>query len=122
MNDEIKKMARDLTQDLNEMMKSTSAVKGKAFANVVAHQFEALELSDLVGVMLSSLIHLDPKNTDKYRSMTETVIMIISSMTAKVAGELPEPELDEALKMSDSMHARRRNAVMAAMKTDLGGK
>lgn len=106
MSDESAKKELDLLgQNFHEILASTEAVKGEAFANAVAVSFESAQLMEAI----AHIFGMVPED-DRGRAgpLLEATKQILSSICVKACGDVSDSDLEEAIAMADKLNDRRR--------------
>lgn len=106
--DKLKQHLDDLSDNIDEILESAAAVRGKAFANAVCVSFEGNQMSELIG-QIAALA--EEQYQDQARRMGGICIQIMASMMDKACGEMSEELFDEALKMGAVLFERRAKAM-----------
>lgn len=109
----VRKHIGDLTMNVEEIMSSTRAVKGDAFAQAVAVNFEAVQLMETVGRLAS----MAPEELAEYAaSLVDSSQNIIASIITKCCETLSDDELKESISVCNELTKRRHSAVEAIRK------
>lgn len=113
--DKLKQHLHDLAENFDEILTSTAAVKGDAFAKAVSVSFEGVQLIELLGRMsfLAEEAHKEYAMT-----LMESGKEILASVVAKACEELDEAQFNEAMTMGHSMY-KRRNAVVETIRKEM---
>lgn len=101
---EIDKTIGDNMGAIQEMVQSMKAVKGEKFTLVALHVFESLQLQE----MACALASCDPAKDGGYiEDLLNCFARIAGSMTSKLTRGMDDGEIDEALKMGESLMERK---------------
>lgn len=107
-HEQIKAELNALGTSINEVLSSTAAVKGEAFAKAVAINFECGQLVEAI----DKLTVLARKTDDeRANALLEVSKHILASIAVKACDELPDAELEDAVKMANTLHDRRLRAI-----------
>lgn len=107
-HDQIKSELQALGSSINEVLASTAAVKGELFARAVAISFESGQLVEAI----AELVVLARKtDTEHANALLEISKHILASIAVKACDDLPDAELEEAMKMAGTLHDRRVRAI-----------
>lgn len=110
---DIEKELEGLSDSINEMLTSTAAVKGQAFADAVAISFESVQLMESI----SRLAGLANKGHEEFaKALHDSALNMTSSIVAKACDGIDDKDLEEVMKMSSALYQRRRLAVQAIRK------
>ncbi len=113
--DKLKQHLENLAENFDEILTSTAAVKGDAFAQAASVGFEGAQLMELIG-RLASLS--DERHAEYAKSLMDSGMEILSNIVAKACGDLDEEQFNEAMAMGHSMY-KRRNQTMDAIRKEL---
>lgn len=105
----IRRELKTLSDNFNEILSSTAAVKGELFANTVAVNFECAQLIEAVGGLVILARKTDAQRADE---LYEMVKHVLSSIATKACGDLEDAQLEEAIRLSKTLYDRRRQAVV----------
>lgn len=106
--DKINSAIKNLGDSINEVLASTAAVKGDAFAQAVAINFECAQLVEAIASLVVMARKDDEEYADVLFDVTKTVL---ASIAAKACDALPDEQLEEAMKMAHTLHDRRRRTI-----------
>lgn len=110
---DIDKELKSFNDGVNEILASTAAVKGKAFADAVAVSFEGVQLMEIV----SRLTGLANESSKGYaQSLNDSAMTLASSILAKSCDGLADSDLDEVMKMGSALYKRRSQTLEAINK------
>lgn len=107
-HDQIKAELQALGSSINEVLASTAAVKGDNFARAVAIQFEC---GQLVEAIADLVVLARETNAEYANGLLEVCKHILASIAAKACEEVSDEELEEAMKMGNTLHDRRVRAL-----------
>lgn len=114
----VDKQMEALGDSINEMLASTAAVKGQAFADAVAVNFEAVQLMSMV----DRLVALADEDDRALAVALHTSCMdLASSIAAKACDGISDEDLQEVMKMGRALNKRRNDAAAEIMK-GMGGE
>lgn len=113
--DKLKQHLHDLAENFDEILTSTAAVKGDAFAKAVSVAFEGVQMIELLGRM-SFLA--EEAHKEYATQLMESGKEILSSIVAKACEELDDGQFSEAMTMGHSMY-RRRNSVVETIRKEM---
>lgn len=116
--DNIEKQLQEFTDGVDEIMSSTAAVKGQKFAAAVAVNFEAIQLTELLGILASTAKNAQPESSAMIDHISRSAVHIISSMAAEGMCHLTEAEFNEATQLSETLQKRRELAIRRINKVD----
>lgn len=106
--EQINSELKDLGSSINEVLSSTAAVKGDAFARAVAINFECAQLVEAI----AGLVIMARKDDEEYaNALFEVTKTILASVAIKACDEMPDEQFDEAMKMSRTLHDRRLRTI-----------
>lgn len=114
--EKLKQHLHDLAENFDEILTSTAAVKGEAFAKAVSVAFEGVQLIELLG-RLSFLA--EEANKEYAAQLMESGKEILASVVAKACEELDEGQFNEAMTMGHGMY-KRRNDVAEKIRKEMG--
>jgi hypothetical protein len=119
MSDESAKRELDLLgENFQEILSSTEAVKGEAFANAVAVSFESAQLMEAIACIFAMIPEHD---RERAGPLMEAVKHILSSICVKASGDLSDSDLEEAIDMADKLNDRRRQTAKRIQQELRGG-
>lgn len=104
---DIDKHVEMLGENIDEILTSTAAVKGEAFAEAVAINFEAIQAMSIVG-MLTAVA--DEKSKELASKLHEACLNILASIAAKVCGDMSDDDVKEVMRISSALNKRRNEA------------
>lgn len=104
---DIDKEIDSLLENLNEMMHSAAAVKGKEFANAVAIHFESLQLSESIGNLSGMLKATGKFDAEFVESVTEGMARTLCSIVSHGLPEMSEKDFKESIDMGQALYKRR---------------
>lgn len=107
-HDQIKSELQALGSSINEVLSSTAAVKGESFAKAVAINFECGQLVEAIADLVVLARKTDAEHAD---ALLEVSKHILASIAVKACDDLPDSELEEAMKMAHTLHDRRLRAI-----------
>lgn len=105
--DKIKRQISDMVQSIDEVIASTSAIKGAAFAGAVGILFESRQLSELIGQIAELAKDGNQNGDEAVESLSSAAVMILGNVVTSSVDFLDEKDFNEALQLSDSLYARR---------------
>lgn len=106
---------QELADNFDEILTSTAAVKGEAFAKAVSVSFEGVQLIELLNRM-STLAQEAHKEYAEV--LVESGKEILASVVAKACEDLDEVHFNEAMTMGYTMY-KRRNATVEAIRKEM---
>lgn len=104
----IKRELELLGQNFNEILSSTAAVKGEAFANAVAINFECAQLIEAIGGLVIIVRKVDAERAE---GLYEIFKCVLASIASKGCDTLEDGQLEEAVLLSKTLYERRRDTV-----------
>lgn len=107
-HEQIKSELQALGSSINEVLASTAAVKGDAFMKAVAINFECGQLVEAIADLVVLARKTDTEHAD---ALLEVSKHILTSIAVKACDDLPDSELEEAMKMAHTLHDRRLRAI-----------
>lgn len=107
-HEQIKAELNALGTSINEVLSSTAAVKGEAFAKAVAINFECGQLVEAIANLTVLARKTDAEHAN---ALLEVSKHILASIAVKACDELPDAELEDAVKMANTLHDRRLRAI-----------
>ena len=106
---------QELADNFDEILTSTAAVKGEAFAKAASISFESVQLIELLG-------RLADLTQEAHKEYAEVLLdsgkTILASVVSKACEDLEEAQFNEAMTMGYTMY-KRRNATVDAIRRDL---
>lgn len=110
---DVDKQMEALGESINEMLASTAAVKGQAFADAVAVNFECIQLMDMVG-RLTSLANEDFR--DLAVALHTSCMDLAANIGAKSCEDMSDDDVREVMKMGSALNKRRKDAAAEIVK------
>lgn len=107
-HEQIKAELNALGASINKVLSSTAAVKGDPFAKAVAINFECGQLVEAIASLVVLARKTDVEHAD---ALLEISKHILASIASKACDDLPDSELEEAMKMAHTLHDRRLRAI-----------
>ena len=107
-NEQIKSELKSLGDNINEVLSSTEALKGEAFAKAVSVNFECAQLIELIGRLV---ILAKEADEEMAAAAFEAAKNILASIACKATEELEEDQLEEAMKMAYTLYQRRNDTI-----------
>lgn len=104
MDDRIRARLEGLTENIQEALASTAAVKGDRFADAVCTHFEASQLMEILG-MLASLI--PEEKAEHAASLCRSAATIATSMAMRICDDLSDEDFKESMALSEQLIKRK---------------
>lgn len=103
----IKKEIELLGENFNEVLSSTEAVKGEAFTNAVAVNFECCQLVEAIGGLVVMARKVDAEHADTLFDMSRQILV---SIAVKACGDISDDSVEEAMALAQTLNDRRLQA------------
>jgi hypothetical protein len=107
------KEAEALSENITEMLASTAAVKGEAFADAVAINFECVQLMDIVGRLTAIA---DEGAKEAALALHDACLTIVCSIGEKAFGDISDKDLEEVMSMGRALNKRRNDFAAVVLK------
>lgn len=120
-NQKINQHLEQLAESCEEIMASTRAVRGDAFANAVALNFEMFQLGDLVGQLTGIARASRPENAEYIQVLNSAASDLMTSIICGHYASMEDDDLNDAIETAKIMLDRRKRTVAAINKDTKGG-
>ena len=107
------KEAEALSENITEMLASTAAVKGEAFADAVAINFECVQLMDIVGSLTAIA---DEGAKEAALALRGACLNIVYSIREKAFDDISDKDLKEVMSMGWALNKRRNDFAAFVLK------
>lgn len=117
MSDEsIRKELELLAENIVEVLESTAASKGGPFADAVGVHLECGQLVEAIGGLVLMAREVDEERADY---LFEICKHILASVACKACADVKDGEMEEAIKLANTLHDRRQQ-VAQKLRQELG--
>lgn len=107
MSSGMDKAMRDFQADAEEIIQSTVAVKGQAFATIAAMQFEAMQLGEGIGYLGSMLRETKKFPEQQVEGLCTALATTLAHVIDKATAHLDKADFEEAMNLGQSLYERR---------------
>lgn len=117
-SDKIDRHIKTATENFNEILESSVAVKGDTFGLAISLAFESAQVIEMMARMMS-LVPSEEK--DHALALVDSAQEILGSMVVKSCSGIEEAHFQEALDMA-SVLMRHREAAMESIRKEIEGE